>query len=104
MESIQKQILDQGKKQVQKHIEKQTRQGFVEVLVAGVDAATKRIQDLKAQGKLNQMAPELKAAIRRLCAEAPPQLGGKKTRKHKGKKSTKKKRRKHHKKTHKKRK
>ena len=50
------------------------------------------------------MAPELKAAISDLCAEAPAQFGGKKTRKHKGKKSTKKKRRKHHKKTHKKRK
>ena len=92
--------MDESKKQ----LEMQTRQGFVKVMVQGVDAATKRIQDLKAQGKLNQMAPELKDAIRRLCAEAPAQFGGKKTRKHKGKKSTKKKRRKHHKKTHKKRK
>ena len=96
MESIQKQILDQGKKQV--------RQGFVEIMVNGVKSATTRIRELKAQGKLNTMAPELKAAISDLCAEAPAQFGGKKTRKHKGKKSTKKKRRKHHKKTHKKRK
>ena len=100
MESIQKQILDQGKKQ----LEMQTRQSFVKVMVQGVKKATERIRELKAQGKLNTMAPELKAAISDLCAEAPAQFGGKKTRKHKGKKSTKKKRRKHHKKTHKKRK
>ncbi len=73
-------------------------------MVNGVKKATTRIRELKAQGKLNTMAPELKAAISELCAEAPAQFGGKKTRKHKGKKSTKKKRRKHHKKTHKKRK
>ena len=104
MESIQKQILDQGKKKLQKQAQKQVRQGLVEIMVNGVKSATTRIRELKAQGKLNTMAPELKAAISDLCAEAPAQFGGKKTRKNKGKKSTKKKRRKHHKKTHKKRK
>ena len=72
-------------------------------MVQGLDKATLRIKELKAAGKLNQMSPELRAAIKRLCVEAA-QMGGKKTRKHKGKKSTQRKKKKYHKKTHKKRK
>lgn len=61
------------------------------MMIKGIDAATERIKVLKAQGKLTDMKPELRNAIRRLCAEAAPfkMMGGKKTRKHKGKKSKK---------------
>lgn len=97
-----------AKSQMQDMVKQQMKEQGLEMarkmMVKGIDAATQRIRELKAAGKLNQMSPELKASIRKLCAEAPAQFGGKKTRKHKGKKSTKKKRRKHHKKTHKKRK
>ena len=61
------------------------------VAIKGIKTATKRVQDLKRQGKLADMDPKLRNAIRELCAEAAPfkMMGGKKTRKRKGKKSKK---------------
>ena len=61
------------------------------VMIEGIKKATNRVRDLKRQGKLADMNPELRNAIRELCAEAAPfkMMGGKKTRKRKGKKSKK---------------
>ena len=61
------------------------------VAIKGITTATQRVRDLKRQGKLADMDPKLRNAIRELCAEAAPfkMMGGKKTRKRKGKKSKK---------------
>lgn len=84
-----KEVLKEQKEEYKEQGLDALRKKFSPMMIKGIKAATQRIRDLKAQGKFNQMDPELKASIRELCAEAPAQMGGKKTRKRKGKKSKK---------------
>ena len=89
MSSFKDMAKNQMKDMVKEQVKEQGLDMARKMMIKGIDAATQRIKDLKSQGKFNQMNPELKASIRRLCAEAPPQMGGKKSRKRKGKKSKK---------------
>ena len=91
MASFKDMVSDQGSKMAQELAQERVLKLMRKAAIEGIKKATDRVKDLKRQGKLADMDPKLRNAIRELCAEAAPfkMMGGKKTRKRKGKKSKK---------------
>ena len=91
MASFRDMMMEKGSKATNAVLQEQTLKLMRKAAIEGINKATYRVKDLKRQGKLADMDPKLRNAIRELCAEAAPykMMGGKKTRKRKGKKSKK---------------
>lgn len=91
MASFRDMMMENGSKATNALVQEQGLKLMRKAAIEGIRKATDRVKDLKRQGKLADMDPKLRNAIRELCAEAAPykMMGGKKTRKRKGKKSKK---------------